>query len=54
MAMNEKLFAVVEKLAEMPTADPVTTNNSFSSAKETTKAEKLKALAEGLKNLKNK
>lgn len=50
--MNEKLFAIVEKLAEAPTADPVTPTNSFQSQKKIDRADRLAELTQSLNKLK--
>lgn len=51
--MNEKLFAIVEKLAESPTADPVTQGGgNFSSDYAQTKVERLATLAANINKLK--
>jgi hypothetical protein len=53
-AMNEKLFAIVEKLAETPTADPVGQNtNNFQAQKAEARAERLQGLQSSLNKLKS-
>lgn len=52
-AMNEKLFAIVEKLAETPTADPANPGGgNFSSDYAQTKSERLATLAANINKLK--
>lgn len=52
-AMNEKLFAIVEKLAEAPTADPASTSgNNFNSQYSEDRAEKIARLSASLNKLK--
>lgn len=52
-AINEQLFAIVQKLAETPSADPASTSGSnFTSQRTIDREAKLKELATNIKNLK--
>ena len=52
-AINEQLFAIVQKLAETPTADPVQGSGSnFATQKSQDRDERLREISENIKKLK--